>query len=109
MRVPLQFASASACHRRSVAKQKEHTERRIWLPETADLPSDAIEADATWAKPEKSTLLLYKGGALTQLNAGHRRRRAGRGLAAQELEAGKGSRREQRERTRGGVTECVGR
>src|SRR4051812_45139330 len=98
MQGPLHLATHTACHRRRLAKQKKHRTRWIWLPEIAVLPSDAIVENSTSGKLEKPTLLLYRGGTLTRLDADHRRRGAGRGLTAQDMEVDEGNRRVQRGR-----------
>src|SRR3954463_2962275 len=98
MQGPLQLATHTACHRWSLAKQKKHRTRRIWLPEIAVLPSDVIVANSTRGKPEKPTLLLYRGGTLTRLDADHRWRGAGRGPTAQDLEVDEGNMRVERGR-----------
>jgi hypothetical protein len=65
-------------------------------------PRHAMEADTqTYANPilsyrEDTTEMMYTEGSLTQLDAGDRRRREGRGQSGPDLEGAKGTRRGER-------------
>jgi hypothetical protein len=100
--------SASDSNHGSSTRKKTATERRTRPASTGDALQTGIEPNSGIkpnSKPNTSgrpNLQLYRGGSLAHLSAGHSRRRAGRGLAAQDLVEVKESRRgrERREKRR---------